>query len=233
MFDKEEDWEKIIVNKDIEDELQESIKKLRETKSNDDLKVAVHRIEEILHVQYCYEITQRRLYLLRKAQVRMRQIANRTINTHKFVLGIATITIAMAILLFGLMFWEAILASEADDPDERTSATILATVFGISGVGDILILMKFIMNRVQRALSDMVQTVIAYLAFKIQSDSLQEWAKLKELHQTEHAPSISLDELIKINDNLRIAAETAIIEIQKYAEDSEQLRKSETKNDND
>jgi len=178
-------------------------------------------------------------------------------RTQIFILVIAAIAIAMAVILFTLMVMEASIAlgvenvnevleestsenestkSEVESTNEdegkrKVTATILAGVFGGFGIADIFILMKYIMNRSQRSLSDMVQTMISYIAFREQADALMEWRQLKDMK--DRNPNVTLDELLKINKSLRTAASSAVRNIQKHVdkdneEDSEQSQKPPT-----
>lgn len=215
MSTEEEIDEKIKPNKEIEDAIKKSIKELSNLKGAE-FKEANKHLEGLLHLQYYYETMQTRIYLLRKAQIRMKQIIGKAIRTEKFILGVAVVTIVFAGLLFFLMLWEATIAISTQDPEERTSATVLSAFFGGTGVADIFVLMKYVMNRAQRALADMVQIIIAYLSFKYQADSLLEWIQQNQIH--ENTKPASLDELIKINESIREAADKAMAGIQRYVE---------------
>lgn len=259
-----ESWKNIEPNKELEESIEKEIKRIDTTKGDSaKLKPILDNIEVLLHLKLTYELTQRKIYLLRKAQERATQIFNRAMRTQTFILVIAAIAIAMAGILFTLMVIEASIALgvenvnevleesasedestkaevESTNEDEETNddegkrkvtATILAGVFGGFGIADIFILMKYIMNRSQRSLSDMVQTMISYIAFREQADALMEWRQLKDMKGRD--PNVTLDELLKINKSLRTAASSAVRNIQKHVdkdneEDSEQSQKPTT-----
>lgn len=253
-----ESWKNIERNKELDESIEKEIKRIDMAKSDSaKLKPIIDNIEVLLHLKLTYEVTQRKIYLLRKAQERATQIFDRAMRTQIFILVIAAIAIAMAGILFTLMVMEASIAlgvenvnevleestsenestkSEVESTNEdegkrKVTATILAGVFGGFGIADIFILMKYIMNRSQRSLSDMVQTMISYIAFREQADALMEWRQLKDMK--DRNPNVTLDELLKINKSLRTAASSAVRNIQKHVdkdneEDSEQSQKPPT-----
>ena len=202
MFWKEENWEKISPDDELENARKDAIKDIAKTKD----------LEGLLALRYRYDMMQRKLYLGRKAQVRLKQIFNKAVITHLYVLSVATLTIIIGITLFVLMVWEAMIVLETQDVSKKTEASILAAVFGGFGVADVLVLMKFVMNRAQGALSDMIQTMIAYISFRQQIDSLLEWRQQKEMN----GKTPSLDEVIKINEDVRKASEASMRNIQLY-----------------
>lgn len=217
---KKGDWTEAKPNEDLEKAINDEIKKIDEGARSDPnkLKDIINNIDELLHIKLAHEITQRKVYLLRKAQDRVTAIFNRAMFTQKFILAIATLAIIMGAVLFVLMVSQAMIALGSDQVEgEKTKAAILSGVFGGFGIADIFILMKYIMNRSQRSLSDMVQTMISYIAFREQADSLMEWRQLKEMRSKD--PTVTLDELIKINKNLQTAATNAVKNIQKHVDE--------------
>lgn len=240
---KNDDWTEAKPSKELEKAIDDEIKKIDAAARSDPnkLKDIINNIDELLHIKIAHELTQRRIYLLRKAQDRATQIFNRAMFTQRFILVIAAFAIIMGGVLFFLMVSQAMIAlgsdqvkgektGEADKidkkleddanknkADEKTKAAILSGVFGGFGIADIFILMKYIMNRSQRSLSDMVQTMISYIAFREQADALMEWRQLKEMRSKD--PTVTLDELIKINKNLQTAATNAIKNIQKQVDE--------------
>ena len=180
----------------------------------------------MIELQRRYEELQRKLYQQRKAQVRLTQIFDKAVNTHNFVLVVAVIAIAIAVILFALMVYEFFHAISAEaKPEERLSSSIMSAVFGVSGIGDIIILMRYIMNRAQRALSDMIQTMIAFLSFTKQTDSL-----LLLIQSRVDDSQTSIDDLVKIIAAIGSAEGDTMKNIEKYVDEPALFDKSQPKN---
>lgn len=223
------DWKQIETNNDLETAIEDEIAKIKTTKDDPKTrKATLDKIDDLLHLKLTYEMTQRRIYLLRKAQERGTQIFDRSMMTQIFILVIAAIAIGMAIVLFGLMIVQAGVASGlyGNQGEDKLTAAVMASIFGGFGVADIFILMKYIMNRSQRSLSDMVQTLITYISYREQADALIEWRQLKMENKD---PNITIKELIKLNKNLRLASSAAVRNIQKHVdEDNIELEPDES-----
>jgi len=224
MIDKEEEEielkenEKIRNNiwKNLDDALEE-LNKIPIKNTDEEYEKAARRVEEVLHLQYCFEMTQNRIMLLKKSQKRMRDIVKSSVQTNSFIQKIGVVLIAMGVVMFGLMVLQGIEALEAE-PEDKGLPTMMSAIFGITGIADILVIMKFVMNRSQKALADMVQVIVTYLSFKSQKDNLEEWSQKKEMHHN-HEEEISLKELIEINKNISIASTQTIKDIQTFVEE--------------
>ncbi|MGQ0377269.1 MAG: hypothetical protein ACT4OW_07190 [Nitrososphaerota archaeon] len=189
------------------------------------------KVEKMLMIQYFTEMMKVKIYLTKRTHFRMRQIVDKAFSTHKFILVIAAITVIFAGLLFSLMVLEA--WNAVNKEDERLSHSVLSAFFGGIGVADIFVLMKYVMNRAQRALSDLIQSIIAYLSFTYQSDTALDWIQQNELLRS--GQQVPISDFISLNNSIRDAARNAIISLQKYVEnieDSDKTSKPEAKNNN-
>lgn len=208
-------WTKIDPNTDLKDELKKIVTEAHKEPDEKKREEKIKQARNMIKLQLRYEELQRKLYQQRKAQVRLTQIFNKAINTHNFVLVVAGIAIAIAVILFALMVYEFFHAISAEaKPEERLSSSIMSAVFGVSGIGDIIVLMRYIMNRAQRALSDMIQTMIAFLSFTKQTDSLSSLIELKE-----NDSKTSMDDLLKIIAAISSAEGDSMKNIEKYVDE--------------
>lgn len=225
------DIDEIVDNKGIQDKITGLIADLH-TLDGKEFDDRYKKIEKMLMIQYFTEMMKVKIYLTKRTHFRMRQIVDKAFSTHKFILVIAAITVIFAGLLFSFMILEAWSAVNSKE-NERMSHSVLSVFFGGMGVADVFVLMKYVMNRAQRALSDLIQSIIAYLSFTYQSDTALDWIQQNELLKS--GQQVPISDFISLNNSIRDAARNAITSLQKYVEnieESDKKSKSEVTNNN-